>query len=455
MKVVIFGTGKFYQKYKNSIKKNIELIAFIDNDPEKWGTMLDGIMIYPVSDLDKLEYDIVFLLSASHLVMKRQLWTLGVPRNKIYSMNCLGFLCDLGESAQWFGTLPVEYQRKKILVFSHALTSTGAQNVLFQAIQVLKKHNFEVVVVSGTDGVLRNRFQKLDVPVVLIRNVYAENEEIIQLCEWADLVVVNTLLLSETVLELIKFEKPLLWWIHETGYLKYIDLEDFSEIEKNSEVSIYVVSPLVRRKITEYYGMDFNLQELNFGLPDYGEENTTCVKSDKMVFAHIATIDYIKGQDLFLQAISNLPEYIREKTEFWIVGPGVLPEDLLNLSKQYECVKIKGEIDNTQMEELYRTVDVVVCASREEALSVVVVEGCMTLKASIVSSAAGIVDFLEHEKTALIFESGNAEELTSRIKWAVEHKEEVKRIGENARRVYDTYFSLKIFEEKLLAAIGE
>lgn len=455
MKVVIFGTGNFYQKYKDSFKKNIELTAFIDNDPKKWGKMLDGIRIYPVEDLDKLEYDIVFLLSASYIDMKRQLRALGVPRNKIYTMQRIGFLCEFGESVHWYGSLPIRCQRKKILVFSHALTSTGAQNVLFQAVQLLKKQNFEVVVASGTDGVLRTRLQELDIPVVIIRNVYAENEEIIQLCEWADLLVVNTLLLYETVIELMRLKKPLLWWIHETGFLKKVDLEDFVEIEQNSMVSIYAVSPLVKRKITEHYGVDFNLKELCYGLPDYGRGEDPDIKNEKMIFAHIAAIAYIKGQDLLLKAVSTLPEHIREKVEFWFVGPGVFSEDLLELSKQYTCVEMKGEIDNTQMKNLYCAIDVVMCVSREDALPVVVAEGCMMRKTSIVSNATGIAEFLDHKKTGLIFESENVDELSSLIQWAVEHKDEVKRIGENSRRVYDTYFSMNIFEENLLAAIGE
>ena len=453
MKVVIFGTGKFYQKYKNKFKKSIELVAFIDNDSEKWGEMLDGIVIYPVSDLDKLEYDIVFLLSASYLDMKRQLRALGVPRNKIYSMNRIGLLCELEESVLWHGTLPVGYQRKKILVFSHALTSTGAQNMLFQAVQVLKKRNFDVVVVSGTDGVLRTRFQKLDIPVVIIPNVYAENMEIIQLCAWADLIMVNTLLLYETVIELLRSKKPLLWWIHETGFLKYIEIDDFCEIEKNSNVSIYAVSPLVRRKITEYYGMCFNLRELYFGLPDYGEDVNTCRNNSKMIFAHIAAISYIKGQDLFLQAISNLPEYIRENAEFWIVGAGVFPENLLKLSEKYSCVKIKGEIDNTRMVDLYRTVDVVMCVSREDSMSVVVVEGCMMGKPAIVSNATGIAEFIEHGRTGLIFNSENVNEISYWMKWAVEHSQEIKQLGINSRDIYEKYFSLNVHENNLLAAI--
>lgn len=455
MKVVIFGTGNFYQKYRKSFKNNIELTALIDNDPEKWGKVLDGIMIYPVADLDKLEYDIVFLLSASYVDMKRQLRSLGVPGNKIYSMQRIGFLCELGESAQWYGTLPIRCQRKKILVFSHALTSTGAQNVLFQAVQCLKKHNFEVVVASGTDGVLRTRLQELDIPVVIIRNVYAENEEIIQLCEWADLLVVNTLLLFETVMELMRLKKPLFWWIHETGFLKNVDLEDFVEIEQNSMVSIYAVSPLVRRKITEHYGVDFNLKALCYGLPDYGGGEDPDIKNEKMIFAHIAAVAYIKGQDLLLEAVSTLPEHIRDQVEFWFVGPGVFSESLLELSEQYSCVKIKGEIDNTQMMDLYRAVDVVMCVSREDALPVVVAEGCMMRKASIVSNATGIAEFLDHGKTGLIFESENVDELSSLIQWTVEHKDEVKRIGKSSRRVYDTYFSMDIFKQNLLAAIEE
>lgn len=452
MKVVIFGTGQFYEKYKSSIKKDNELIAFIDNDPTKWGKILDGIMIYPISDLDKLEYDVVFLLSVYYLEMQKQLRTMGVPKEKIYNMNHIEFLCE-GEPAQWYGKLPVECHRKKILIFSHALTSTGAQNVLFQSVRVLKKQNFQVVVVSGTDGILRKRFHELDIPVVIIRDIYAKNREITQLCTWAEVIIVNTLLLYETVIELIKQKKPILWWIHETGFLKYIELEDFSEIEKNNNIAIYAVSPLVKWKIKEHYGMNFNLRELCYGLPDYGEYGNTCKESQKMIFAHIAAISYIKGQDLFLQAISKLPEYIREKAEFWIVGPGKLSENLFMLSKKYSCVKVKGEIDNTQIMDIYRTVDVVMCVSREDAMPVVVAEGCMMKKASVVSNATGVADFIEHGRTGLIFNSENVDELSYWMKWAVEHPLEIKQLGVNSREIYDKYFSTNVHENNLLAAI--
>lgn len=47
MKVVIFGTGKKFQQLKYRFREDIEIIAFLDNDPAKWYQKLDGILILP------------------------------------------------------------------------------------------------------------------------------------------------------------------------------------------------------------------------------------------------------------------------------------------------------------------------------------------------------------------------------------------------------------------------
>lgn len=117
-------------------------------------------------------------------------------------------------------------------------------------------------------------------------------------------------------------------------------------------------------------------------------------------------------------------------------------------------MKIKGEIDNTQIMDIYRTVDVVMCASREDAMSVVVAEGCMMRKTSIVSSTVGIAEFLDHEKTGLVFESENVDELSGWIQWVVEHPLEIKQLGINSQDIYDKFFSINVHTTNLLAAIN-
>ena len=46
MKVVVFGTGKIYKKYRFLLKKlNIDIVSFIDNDKGKVGTYIDGVKV--------------------------------------------------------------------------------------------------------------------------------------------------------------------------------------------------------------------------------------------------------------------------------------------------------------------------------------------------------------------------------------------------------------------------
>ena len=55
MRVVIFGAGKMFQIVKKNIKKEIEIVAFLDNDTTKWGDQLDNIPILAPHQVIELE----------------------------------------------------------------------------------------------------------------------------------------------------------------------------------------------------------------------------------------------------------------------------------------------------------------------------------------------------------------------------------------------------------------
>lgn len=44
MRVLLFGTGEYYQGYKYFFSR-VEIVALLDNDWRKQGAVLDGIMI--------------------------------------------------------------------------------------------------------------------------------------------------------------------------------------------------------------------------------------------------------------------------------------------------------------------------------------------------------------------------------------------------------------------------
>ena len=86
MRIIIFGTGKISMRLLSKLKEDIRIIAFLDNDPSKWGSSIGQIPVLPPEKSMELDYDCIFLLSAHHVDMREQLTGLGVPKEKIFDI---------------------------------------------------------------------------------------------------------------------------------------------------------------------------------------------------------------------------------------------------------------------------------------------------------------------------------------------------------------------------------
>lgn len=458
MQIVIFGTGKITKRLLPKLKKDIEVVAFLDNDPMKWEHKIGKIPVLSPRKTSDLDYDSIFLLSAHYIEMRKQLTEIGIPKEKIFDLFHIEKIC-ICEQAQYFGVLSNEKEGKNILVYSHALTSTGAQNVLFTAIQVLQKRGYHLAVVSGNDGVLKKRIMEIGIPVIIMRDSYFVEYDLKKLIDWADRILINTLWLYYVVEELLCFQKKIIWWIHETGFFQQIEEEKLVHIEDSGLVSLYAVSPLVSKKMMEKYKKNFPIEMMLYGLPKLSGIKNEVEKDrqdhKKMVFAIIGAIGRIKGQDLFIQAVAQLPERYQKQAEFWIVGGGKLEEQDLRRAQECSCIRILGEIENQKMADIYNKIDVVVCCSREDAMPVVVAEGCMNEKLVLVSDATGIVTLITHGEDGLVFQSENIGQLQEMMIWIMEHREKAKKMGRASRKIYEKNFTMEIFEKHLLKCVEE
>ncbi|MDY6317372.1 MAG: hypothetical protein SPL49_09165, partial [Oribacterium sp.] len=61
MKILVFGTGDYYQRYKNFFIEDI--VGFIDNNESKQGTFQDGIEIMSPVRAVSINYDRIYVLS--------------------------------------------------------------------------------------------------------------------------------------------------------------------------------------------------------------------------------------------------------------------------------------------------------------------------------------------------------------------------------------------------------
>lgn len=457
MKILVFGTGKMYQKVRFKIRKDIEIVAFLDNDPLKWGDLLDGVPIFCPVIVNDLTYEYIFLLSIYQEDMRKQLVQMGIDGCKVVGMDQIERLC-VSEKTQYFGELSMELGPRRILFYSHALNSTGAQNVLYTAIQILQKKGFRLAVLSKKDGILRDSILDLGIPVIIMENPHADNSEFRELVDWADVVFVNTLWLYYAVEELLLLKKRVVWWIHETVGFSYLSDSLVQSINETDMLSVYVVSPLVKRRLSQKFGEDLRIRELAYGLPEYERtvNGAACQdKCRKLVFAIIGGIGKIKGQDIFIKAVELLGTQYRDEAEFWIVGGGQLESGDLVRASLYPCIKIVGELKNQDMPALYHMIDVVVCCSRQEAMSVVVTEGCMNEKLVMVSDVAGNADYIEDGENGLLFGSEDSGQLAKLMEWVVDHREKAGEIGRAGKAIYEKHFKMELFETNLLKVIED
>ena len=106
-KIVIFGTGKrsgIVTKHVDFSK--VEIVAYADNHPDRWGGYFNAIKIIHPTQLGDYEYDMIVIASYAFDVIYEQLLDYGISRDKIISIykdKCYGYT---QEFLDFIGKLP-------------------------------------------------------------------------------------------------------------------------------------------------------------------------------------------------------------------------------------------------------------------------------------------------------------------------------------------------------------
>ena len=85
-KVLFFGDGSTGQKNYGLFKDSYDIVAFMDNDSNKWGKNIEGV---PIMSPEKclstiMDYDKIFITSAVDVIaITNQLLRMNIPQSKI------------------------------------------------------------------------------------------------------------------------------------------------------------------------------------------------------------------------------------------------------------------------------------------------------------------------------------------------------------------------------------
>lgn len=457
-RLLLFGTGQFYIRRREALSAFLgqdEVVGFLDNRAQE-RRMMDGLPVYLPEELSQISYDRILLMSASVREMREQLLGLGIPSSQIsfyeeYRARKTRdtFLLPLPKKAA--------EGKKRILIIAHDMEYDGGSIVAVYAAKVLQIRGHVVTLTAPSiQPALAQDIRTMGVDFVLCPTLpYLGEREKLWIKQY-EILVANVFHNSPVACSMRK-ELPVIWWIHEAGEaysniyprIRY-QFSEYDTPKQMDGIRIFGVSRLAADVFSRHYP-SVPVGVLPYGIPDHW--NHLVERHDVPVFAIVGTISALKGQLEFLQATRLLRKWQScGDFEVWVIGAKgsrAYDRNVMELMQSLPFAHYKGVLTRSEMEEAYQRIDVVVCASQEETLSAVCIEGLMHAKVCLTTRNTGIADYLSDGVNGFLCQDNKPEHLAGVLERILDVRSRWEAIGHRGRDVYEANFSFEKFGNRL------
>lgn len=177
----------------------------------------------------------------------------------------------------------------------------------------------------------------------------------------------------------------------------------------------------------------------------------------RMRFTTIGYIEWRKGQDILVDALTGISEEELTGSEFLLVGQdsSVMAFGLREKTGDKPWIRMTGTVSREEIHQILDVTDVLICPSREDPMPTVCAEAMMHCVPCLVSDATGTAAYISDGVDGMIFKSEDTDKLREKILWCIKNRDIVKSMGDGAYKVYERIFSMEAFEKNLLAHVRE
>lgn len=211
----------------------------------------------------------------------------------------------------------------------------------------------------------------------------------------------------------------------------------------NTIKKYWIAKGLSNRGIVIYNGLD---------IKKYKPPKEKYTFKERINIAFTGSITPNKGQYQLINALGLLPLEVVKNIRVSFFGSGSqeyiahLKASVNDLNLQ-DNIKFEGYVTNVA--ERLKEYDLGIVASMAEGFGRVTIEYMLSGVLVIASDTGANTELIEDKETGLLFKYNNAEDLSKKIIWIVNHKDEINRIKNKA---YD-YAALNFSEEKYVSSI--
>lgn len=350
---------------------------------------------------------------------------------------------------------------RDLLFVSHDLSLSGAPMMLFHAAQWCQQNGDFVVVMAPRGGRLTAKFQKEGIPVIIDPLVDTGHESFARFARDFDCIVANTILSGAVVHAMRNENVPMAWWIHEPGSVGEHFIREDARLRAALPLADVLIAPSERTATVYRPFSDRPTRCVRNAIPDLGWRREENVGADARAlrFLLLASVEPRKGQDVFVQALALLPRELQEAAQFQIAGRILDPDFWLKVEAVARTLKnfsVRGALNHAEAIELMTEADVIISASRDEAMPTITILEAMSLgKALIATTVGGAREVLVEGENALLVRPEAPEALAAAIRRLIEDRALVSELGEKARTTYEKNFTMARFGPEFHELIDE
>lgn len=399
-------------------------------------------------DTDKCKKPDIYL-------MKR--WATYLTQDPFFTDSMKKFIYrDFTYAWHFYGKKIEAKSKRNVLLVSHELSLTGAPMVLLYLARIIRQNGDYPVVFSPIDGPIRQMLFNEGFHVIIDQNLYGNDILFKKFAINFDFIIANTLLSLPVIVQL--HEMRIFWWIHEGIYAlnQYIKMNNnfssnLKSLNNNANLQILCVSEYSKKIIKEQVGLKCNTI-LTFGIPDERHNNKIETEHSNIRFIMAGSIEPRKGQDILINAITQLPETIRAKARFCIIGKALDQEyytSVVATSSNIKEIIIEDTLPHDELIKRIEDSDVMIAPSRDDPFSIVLCEAMMCAKPCISSNMVGISSYISSENCGWVFDTNKPEELTEIMKNIISGNANLREIGRNARKAYEKHFTMERFSKNI------
>ncbi len=344
------------------------------------------------------------------------------------------------------GILP----RIRVLFFFHETTWSGAPIQLWHVVHALQARGYGVAAAvpktgAAESGPISGSLAKMGAEIFPLVDLSRppKMEELRALCGQFDVVVANTLVMWAAVEAANAEGIPVIWYIHESRVAEQL-LAHNPGMQPALELADLLVMPTRRTAWLYAAFTDRAIEVVPYGIPPAPEQPKR-PRETQTHFLLLGSYERRKGQDIFLEAIAQIPEEARLRGAFRMAGRALEMDfhaDLASRAATLPNVELGSALEHDAALAATSAADVLVCASRDETMPIAILEAMSLGKAIVSTEVGGISEWLTDGKNALIVPAENSAALAQALTRCLNEPGFVANLGAESRRTFTESFSI-------------